>query len=583
MWLSCLAMFAALAAPLRADEMTAADLLPGSSVMYAELSRPKEVLAVILDHPLRQRLEALPPYRQALEQPDYLRFKAAVAVVEAQLEMPWRKLVEAVTDGGLFVGVDAETEGLAVLVRARDAATLDKTLQTLLKLARDEAQRQGQDDPVKSGQYREVTAYRAGEARLAVLGGWLLLTNKDRLGQRVIDNYLDSSPQVLAKQPAFVAARQARDASAAAWSWFDLATLRTLDRDNKLFRGPRDNPVGELLVGGLFGIASQAPYATVSLHLNPRRARLVAAMPLEPAWVGESRQYYLGPEGQGEAPTPLGVDGQLLSVRTYRNLSEMWLRADDLFDQNVVDQLAQADSNLSTLFSGKDFGEDILGSFDPRIHVLVARQDFGQQTPQPAIKLPAFALVAQMKDPETVQPELRRIFMSLVGFLNVVGAMNGQPQLDLETITEGERKLVASRFLAEKDEQDSKSARINFNFSPTVGFLGSTFVLSSTRRLADQLLEAAGKPASAGNGSAAGQSRVNTDVQANLGLLRDVLDDNRQQLISQNMLEQGHTRAEAEYEIGLLLELLGLLRSFGLQLDTLDGQLRLQAQLELAE
>ena len=42
-------------------EKTAADLLPDSTVAYLEVQQPQNLIGVILDHPLRQRLEAMLP------------------------------------------------------------------------------------------------------------------------------------------------------------------------------------------------------------------------------------------------------------------------------------------------------------------------------------------------------------------------------------------------------------------------------------------------------------------------------------------------------------------------------------------
>ncbi len=52
----------------------------------------------------------------------------------------------------------------------------------------------------------------------------------------------------------------------------------------------------------------------------------------------------------------------------------MWLRAGDLFDEGMNEKLAQADSQLATLFSGKDFGEDILSAFAPQVQFLATRR-----------------------------------------------------------------------------------------------------------------------------------------------------------------------------------------------------------------
>ncbi len=125
----------------------------------------------------------------------------------------------------------------------------------------------------------------------------------------------------------------------------------------------------------------------------------------------------------------------------------MWQRAGDLLSEQNNEELAKADSSLTTLFAGKDFGEDILGAFRPEVQVVVARQEFAQDQPIPAIKLPAFGLVAEMKDAAKMQPELRRIFQSLVGFLNILGAMNGQPQLELDMEKNAAAQFVTSSYL----------------------------------------------------------------------------------------------------------------------------------------
>ena len=134
----------------------------------------------------------------------------------------------------------------------------------------------------------------------------------------------------------------------------------------------------------------------------------------------------------------------------------MWRRAGDLFNEQTNEELAKADSGLTTLFGGKDFGEDILGALRPETQVVVARQVFAAGQSTPAIKLPAFGLVAELKDPAKMQPELRRTFQSLIGFLNVVGAMNGQPQLDLDMEKSDAAQFVTASYLPDPDAKDQR-------------------------------------------------------------------------------------------------------------------------------
>jgi hypothetical protein len=101
-----------------APEPTAADLLPASTVFYLEIEHPKDLLELVLDHPLRQRLEQSPDYRKALDNPKLNELRAVMEAVEKRSSVPWRKALEATTGGGVAIAFDASTQGLVVLARA---------------------------------------------------------------------------------------------------------------------------------------------------------------------------------------------------------------------------------------------------------------------------------------------------------------------------------------------------------------------------------------------------------------------------------------------------------------------------------
>ncbi len=278
--------------------------------------------------------------------------------------------------------------------------------------------------------------------------------------------------------------------------------------------------------------------------------------------------------------------GTLGSVSAYRNVSQMWLRAGDLFDQQVNDQLAQADNTLTTLFSGRDFGEDILGMLEPEMRLVASRQVFNDDDPVPAIKLPGFALVAKLKDPK-MKPELKRIYQSFIGFLNVTGAQTGQPQFDLDMETSGNAQFYTAKYVFEVDRKKHEEAPIQFNFSPCLAFVDDSVVLSSTITLAKNLAVSLSSPVQTAAGSTAAGSTAsgstvadstpssssglsttaaNTVLQIDAQAVKSILQDNRNHLISQNMLEKGHSKKEAEQETDTLLSLVDLLDNAKLKL-----------------
>ena len=248
-------------------------------------------------------------------------------------------------------------------------------------------------------------------------------------------------------------------------------------------------------------------------------------------------------------------------------------RAGDLFGERTNDQLAQADATLTTLFSGRDFGEEILGAIEPGVQLIVASQQFDAATsPVPQIKLPAFALVTTLRQPDEMQPQLKRIFTSLIGFTNITGAMNHHPQLDVETIKEPDATFVFATYAADIDRPENWKVPIQFNFSPTLALVGDRAVVASTGAIARAIVtglrdesDATARPGTPDS------SNPNTLVMVDAEQAGDALSANRDQLVSQNMIEKGHSREEAEKEIDTLLHLLDLLESLEIRFEVGDS------------
>lgn len=560
------------AAPMAlADERTAPEILPPSTAIFAEIRQPQDLLNTIYDHKLIRHIEELDQVRSAMEKKEYLNFKAGVAVIESQMGLPWRKIIGQAVGGGVAFAVDTKTRGVVILARSADDATPSKLIEILANLASLDAKNKGNPDPIKTNEYRGIKTYSIDKGKFAAAAGWLLITNNDELGKQIIDSILDTPKESLAADAQFAKAHAAPSASTTAWAYVNTAAIRDAGFAKKLFTGQADNPLAELIFGGLLSTLEHTPYVTFGLEVSDRQLRLSASAPYDRAWAGESREYYFGPQGKGAAPPQLSVDGMIACVSSYRDVSAMWQRAGDLLNEKTNEELAKADSSLSTLFSGKDFGEDILGAFRPDGQIVVARQEFAKDQPTPAIKLPAFGLVAEMKDPAKMQPELRRIFQSLIGFLNIVGAMDGQPQLELDMEKTDAGQFVTASYLPNAQVKDSPGLKINYNFSPSIAFAGSRFVVASTKALTHTLATAKATDRLQDDVAAV----INTDGVLLFDTLQEILSDNRGQLIAQNMLNEGHTKEEAEKKIDVLLKVVGYFDRLVLSLDTTPSELHL--------
>lgn len=577
---------AAPAADPEAKSLQAADLLPVTTVLYSEIAEPGRLLDLALDHPLHERLRELDEYQQALTTPQHQQLLLAVKMFEGAVDMRWRPALKLLTSGGVYLAADVETKGVALLVHAGERDKLIAVRDAALTLVRAQARQQGRDDPIKTGEYRGVPAHALPQVRIAIFGDWLLATNKDELGKAILDRYLDAGRQpgdvsCLGQNPQFQAARNERPEQALGWAYADLRTLREHGAAKKLFAGPNNNPVAELLLGGVLGVMQEASFASAALEGNQQQLMLTAALPIRAGALDEKRVYFFGPEGAGAAPPLVAARETVFTLSAYRDLAEFWASAPELFDENINAKFAEANSGLTTLFSGRDFGEEVLGAVGPELQLVVARQQLPQaDLPAPKIKLPAFAVVFRLDDPAAMRRPLKVSFQSIVGFTNVVGAMNGQPQLETVVSQRDEAEIVSAAYLPPVDEEEIRDGLINYNFSPTAAFIGDVFLLASSKTLAEELADSR---AAAPPGQATPEpTQVNTAARLNAAALRALVEDNQEQLIAQNMLEKGHTRQEAEREIGGLLKVLAWFRNSSLRL-THDGRrLRLQGSLEFA-
>ena len=562
---------------LQAADVHPSQLLPETTVGYIEITKPGELLATVIDHPISKHIQGMDVYNQAIQTEAYRSYLTGRKFFEIQIGAEWRPAVEALTSGGIAAGYDAATQGGVLLVRGKDEATMENFRAKLLEMTRLSG-----GDSAKPDDYRDVKIYRIQSGGAAVVRDWLVLTNKGDLGKKVLDRLLDANDQdaevagTLSANAQFKAAVLTRRADSHAWGFGDLQAVRDAGGAKKVFEDKAENPLAELLIGGIQSTLQKSPYFTLDLSASLSGLDLNLTTPWRADWVPEERAYFFGPENSGSAPALPEVPDTLMTLSTYRNVSEMWLRAGDLFEEQVNDKMAEAEGVLSTIFAGKDFGEEILGALAPEIGIVVTRQDFVDVKPVPSIKLPAFAMVLKLKDPETMRSELRRTFQSAIGFFNIIGAQEGgRPQLEMDMQKNGDVDLIMSRYVAEKKDYDSTSANIIYNFSPSVGFAGDRFVLSSTAALAKQLTEAPdARPADA---------TVNTVVALHAPAIGEALADNREQLISQNMLEEGHSREEAEAAIGLLFELVRCLNGAGLTLERGDGTLALKLNIDVNE
>jgi hypothetical protein len=556
-----------------ADDLDVRKLLPDTTAVYVEAKSVESVL----NHPFAQSLQNSAAFKKLMRLPDARKLNAGLVFFEFAVGDKLESVLKSLTAGGVHLAVDKKSEGAVFLANTESQEWIEEYLQKLAKLARTDAKSKNQPDPIREADYRGVHGYEFQKLMVGNIGAVLIVTNKGELGKSIIDRHLDATgdhllSKLLFQQAWNAEATQTEVPKSSIKAFVDIDTLRQAGVAKDLLMGKAKDFGAELILGGVLASLSKTSFAVGELFLNEEKISVGFRIPHEKSWTEESRAFFVGPNGLGHA-TPLVDRASLMAnVSTYRNLSELWLRAGDLFDEKVNDQLAQADSTLTTLFSGKDFGTDILGAIEPQIELIASEQQFDPEL-IPAIQLPSFGLVAKLKNP-MMRKDLKRMFQTFIGFLNFTGAMNGNAQLDLDSETIDSRQIHTASYIKESDKQYENGLPIQFNFSPTLAFDGDLVIFTSANSLAKKVSTNVKQDAT-------GNSPLdNTRMAIDFAAVKRILESNRKQLISQNMLEKGQSKAEAEKEVDTLLGVMSLLRT-GMGSLRFDDFVRFTLELEI--
>ncbi len=471
--------------------------------------------------------------------PQFAAAYVGKAVLEQQIGQPLLDSLKTNLSQGLYLALDIKTDGVVILTKSNDEAELKRLAGSILNLVSAKATEDGKEVPFKKDKYRDAPWAKFDNFLIARYKDWFLFSNKPALAKQIVDNMHDGSRGSLAQQDWFQSAAEKRT-STDAWAAINLQSIRDAKPAADVFSGKTNNPAIELVFGGVLDALKNAPQAIANLDLD-QDLNISFSMPFDVDWAHKSREFFFGKDFSGRGPAPLHPNNMIASLTSYRDIGAWWLSKEDLFEENVIAKLAQADSQLSTIFSGMDFGQDVLGSLEPGVQIVVAENRFDEKF-VPDIRLPAFALVGTLKDPEKMQRKIKIAFQSVIGFANINLGMQGQPQLDLETETIDNTKVSSGSYVY---DDDTDKGLLLFNFAPTIAIHGDQVIVSSTRKLAVELARLCE--------NRGGHSQSNTMLQIDGQRLRQILEQNRESLIAQNMLEKGHDHKAAENEIKSLL------------------------------
>jgi len=535
-----------------------AKLVPQDAAVYVEVSDASRLVDRLLAPDIVRTLGSIDQFRQFTESNDFTQLRAVVTFLEARLGTTWRQAIGDLTGGGaVFAVKPGSPDYVLVMLRAKDPKLLHRTNDLLIELVENDAKDKGRESPVKSRDYKGVKAWSLDKNEFhTIVDDTIIFTNKQDGLKAVIEMAAGEGPRAITESATWKEARARQGEDRIGWAMVRLDMLRQAGVAKDIYQEKAADAGIPIFLGGLGRVLSRAEYATASLVLNDQRMALRFDVPRDGSdWPEAYRGFYAAKPGE-EAAEPLRPAGTIASLSFYRDLKAMWDARDQLVTPEVLPQFTELENNLgNVLFGGREFANEVLGEFGPRFRVVAATQDYKRVKVAPDIKVPAFALVMELNHPDEFGKELLVSYQSLMGLVNLGLGQQNQPRFMVSTENYKGFPVHGARFLQRAAGEGDKGVHLRYNFSPAVTIAGRYFVVGSTVEIVQDVIDALGDTSAPPK-----TTPHNVIAEVNVARLIEVLEQNREPIVNQNIVDDGNTREQAEAEFGLALKLVGLLR-----------------------
>lgn len=521
--------------------------VPSSAVVSLEILQPQALLDPLLSEDFVVRLEALPIWPEVIKNPKFQELRAGVGMFQVSLATDWRTALRELTGGGLLFAA-APGERTVLLADSLNADLLKRVHDLAAQIARGEAEKRGEPDAVTTEEQDGFTRWSFnGVERHVASGSRLVAASDAEVLDRVLSAARGPKSETLAGNADYTAARTALG-DPAAMLFLNLRVIRNAPGFLEGLEKSGGNPMAALLFGGLTDVLKSADWLAAGLYVEA--GRLTAQVK-----VGVGEQSETTPLPLGEMDTLLPdpqLPGEVAALRLNRDLYGFYTAKDDLFPDRTSG-LIFFENMMGIFFSGRNLTDEIMAAPQPEMSFVVAGQDFVEGAPAPEPQLPGFALVLRLREPDAFRPVLEEAWQKALGLINFTRGQKAEPGLILDRPRHGGIAITTSHF-STVGLTEAEQRNIRFNFQPTLAMPGEYAILSSSeslaRRLIDSLTGGGGTKPVAAEGS-------HTRLTLHGGAIRDLLRLNFDAMVRNNMIEEGHTREEAEMAINLLLAVAG--------------------------
>lgn len=547
-----------LATPVPPGELPDA-WLPSEAVAVLHSSKPGTVLDLLLDPAVTSQV----PVGKA----PAAVMTGVARYLESQLGCDWKTALRRLTRRG-FTFAAGPGGATVMIAQADDAAFLVKVNDAFVQ-----AGRWGGPSNVSQTAHGETACWTidGGKEYHALAGDALILSNRLEVLHHVLDlrSGAASPSESLAGLPDFQTAKKAARAGAGAVLFAGPELVKALPISKRKTQAEQQ-PLVVLLLGRNPQASQNPEQEWLALDLDADGRALSARVTGEKL-AGRAAAFAAPQAGDGVLPN-LSVPRQIAGLSLWRDLHGFYAAKDALFPERTS-ALILFENLMGIYFSGRDLTEDVLGALDPHVRLVVAEQAYDPAIGTPALKLPGFAAVFRMREPEKFGPVIEEAWQKAIGLVNITRGQKAQPGLVIDKRDYGGVRYSFASFSA-AGEPDKTKLDSRFNFQPALVRDGEFLIIGSTTQLADDLIDALRNPLKPVAGS-------NAVIEVDGARLATIVAENRESIIKGNMLKKGQERAAAEKDLGQLMTVVKLLEQATLRTGEAASQRFVDLRLEL--
>lgn len=548
----CLAICSAISGA--AAEPSSRQLLPTESAVILEIRQPQVAFQHALVRRLLPILEQSRAFRDALGNPDLDIIRDSIQHFESQLGLSLPQIIESCAGEGLLVSATSEQpQQFAAILTGRDPALVARLPEVTLSLARKIVAGKGQNlpDPIAKS-HQGQPYFQFGDLCYAVAGPRWLLSNRESALQGMLDRLHGKSPiSESGKDLSNQLTKLANDTPGIRLIG-DLPNLKRFPQFNQVTKWPPPDVGPVILAAGWLDLIQRSPLVLAEIDFGQDSIAACVKLPASAANPTPGTAGFFADEPTAAAAPLLQPPHTIYSLSWYRDYWKMWENRDKV---PLPEKIKQLEMQIAAVEKGNlgYSGFDIIRLIGSHHRIVVTRPGPNPYKIDMPDRLPAFALVLDLKDEKEFKEKVLAPIQRILGIVAVANKMVGQ------TIKHENAEISALRF-TEDPAAVKNSDRVRYNFEPSYSVTRGHLIVGSTahsvRTLVDELdrLQKVVTPGQAPSGPG------ETERQSiQFEELARVLTDIHGLAVRNSVLNDGLTISEAETELNVVQQIVAML------------------------